>query len=232
MWNVATEAAAELLRYAYVLSRLAPVTLLVTGAAVAAGLIGRSAVKRTRAVRRRPAVSDARPVSWTALLAVAALSVAPAGARAEGERVVCRRADSSRLVLRAERCRHREHVVDAAEIGLVTAPSCGDAIARLWDDVRALRDDLEAARTLAMRLETGSWPEGRAWLAVHAIEIERSLATLAADLARFGIAHADARVAVLRAAVRDGWDQPATACGTALALLPELEASLPMLPAE
>jgi hypothetical protein len=231
MWNVATEVAAELLRYAYVLSRLAPAAVLVTGAAVAAGLIGRSAVNRTRAVRHRPTVDGARPVPWTALLVVAGLLHAPGAARAEAG-VLCRRADSPRLVLRASGCRGREHVVDAAELGLALAPACDDAIAQLWVGVGALRDRLEAARALAMRLESGSWPEGRAWLAVHAIAIERALAALAADMERFGIADADARVASLRAAVLDGWDEPAAACGAALALLPDLEATLPILPAD
>jgi len=232
MWNLATDVASELLRYAYVFSRLAPAALLVTGAAVAAGLIGRSAIKRTRAVRPSTPVSDARPVSWTALLAVAMLlHGSAAGGSAAAGGVLCRRADSPRLVLRADGCRRREHVVDAAELGLALAPACEDAIARLWEDVRALRARLEAARTLAMQLEARPWPEGAGWLAVHAIEIDRALGTLEDHLARFGIVDPAARVASLRALVRGGWHEPAAACTAALGLLPDLEATLPMLPA-
>jgi hypothetical protein len=221
-----------MLRYAYVLSRLAPAGLLVMGAAVAAGLLGRSAIKRTRAERHSAPVSDARPVSWTALLAtVVLLHGAPTGARAAATGVLCRRADSSRLVLRADGCRRREHVVDAGELGLALAPACEDAIALVWKDVYALRARLEAAYALAMALEARPWPEGADWLAVHAIEIERALAVLEADLGRFGIADPEARIASLRTLVRAGWDEPADACTAALELLPDLEATIPMLPA-
>lgn len=224
----------EALRYAYVASRLAPGGLFLTGAAVAAGLVGAAAIKRIRALRHRGPVPGARPVSWTALATAATLLPAlaagglPSLASAD---VLCRTGQSRRLVLRADGCRRRERIVGAAELGMAQAPVCEDAIAALWQDVRELRVRLESARTLAMQLEAQAWPDGEAWLAIHGIEIEHALTRLERRLEEFGMTSAGARVGSLRDQLRDGWSRPVEACTLTLAFLPDLEAALPVLPA-
>jgi hypothetical protein len=226
MWGI--EATIEEgLRFAYAASQFMPASIVVGGAAVLAGLLGAAAVKKARAARPS-APAQAASVPWVLGIALLANSFAATSASAA---VLCRKGQSARLVLRPAVCRAHERAVTPSELGIARSPTCMEAIQLAWREVDALRVRLEGARDLAARLERQPWDGADTWLALQAFEIALSLARLEELAAELDVPDAVEPIGQLRRLVTDGWARPAEACTAALALLPALEAALPIPPA-
>jgi hypothetical protein len=82
-----------------------------------------------------------------------------------------------------------------------------------------------------VRLERQPWEGAATWLALQAIAITSTLARLDDLAAELGADGAAQPIAQVRQVVTEEWSQPAAACASALALLPALEAALPIPPA-
>jgi hypothetical protein len=217
-------------------------------AAVAGGVLARTCARRgpTGSARprngtRRPTTSAPRGVfasarhahqhrhltsaTCLALLACAVLAeTAPAA-------VLCQRGHAKRLMLRAD-CRASEHAVDPAALGLAGTPSCVDLIGAAREDVRAAGDRLRSALALAVRLGTFPGEGGETLLVLHAALADAALASVERRAGLLGMEGAAATAAAMRRMIAEEWVRPAYACSAALDLLPTLEASLPVLPAE
>jgi hypothetical protein len=226
MWRV-EGTVEEALRLVYATSQLMPASIVVGGAAVVAGLLGAAMVKKVRSVRPS-ASSHAASVPWVLGMALVASGLAVSSASAT---VLCRHGRSARLVLRPEACRPRERVVQPSELGIGRNPTCTATIVLAWREVDALRERLEGARDLAVRLERQPWEGAATWLALQAIAITSTLARLDDLAAELGADGAAQPIAQVRQVVTEEWSQPAAACASALALLPALEAALPIPPA-
>ena len=219
----------EGLRFAYAASQFVPAGIVVGGAAVLAGLLGGAGLRKMRTTKP-PAPSSRVGVPWVlgmALLASAFAAVRPAEAN-----VLCRKGQSTRLVLRADGCRAREHLVDAEELGIGRGTTCVEDIELAWGQLDLLRAELESARDFAERLAVQPWPGAETWLALQAAEIAQTLTRLDDVTAALGVTTAAAPIARVRAMVTEQWGQPIDACTGSLALLPVLEAAFPLPPAE
>lgn len=210
----------EALRFAYAASQLMPAGFVVGAAAVLAGVLGATAMRRERSVPRE---TPGAQLPWVLVAALCWGLAAPAGAT-----VVCRKGDSARLVVRADACRAREHAVDAAELGLGRATTCVEDVAAAWDALRLLRGRLESARRTAELLAEAPWDGAETWLALEAAAIRLALDRFAAVAAALGVVSAAEPVARIRAALTDDWSQPVYACSEALAAVALLEAALPV----
>jgi hypothetical protein len=160
--------------------------------------------------------------------AIVAMGLGAVPASAE---VLCRKGDSMRLVLRAERCRPRERVVEPSALGVGPGETCIEAIDRVWRDIAVLRAQLEGTRDFAERLAAQPWEGGEIWLALQGLALADTLGRLAEHLEVLGAVETRAVVAQLRQLVSEEWARLADACAEALALLPALEAALPVPPA-
>jgi hypothetical protein len=218
---------AEALRFAYAVSDLLPAGLVVGAAAVVAGLLGAAAVRKAR-VPRTPVASRAQ-LPWVlgVTLLFAGMVAAPSDAA-----VLCRKRDSSHLVLRVDGCRAREHAVDPADLGVTRSTTCVQDVTSAWDDVTSLRTQLQDARHLAMEIAEHPWDGAETWLTLEAAQIVQTLARLDETARALGVTSAAHMIADMRSAVTEHWSQPAEACSAALAILPHVEAALPIPAAE
>jgi hypothetical protein len=214
---------AEALRFAYAVSDLLPAGLVVGGAAVVAGLLGATAVRKTRVTRT--AVASRAQLPWVLGMAVLAASM---GAAPSDAAVLCRTRHSAHLVLRTDGCRGREHAVDPSELGLGRSTTCVQDVASAWNDVTSLRTQLEDARRLAIDIAAHPWNGAETWLTIAAAQIVQTLARLDDTARALGVTPAADEIAQMRSAVTEHWSQPADACSAALAILPQLEAALPI----
>jgi hypothetical protein len=217
---------AEALRFAYALSYLMPAGAVVGGAAVLAGVLGATALRRLHG-SEPPAVRPAAPVRWVLGAAIVATALASGGAEAS---VLCRKGDSARLVLRAEACRAHEHAVTAHEVGLDGGATCVERVVLAWTELDLLRRQLASVQDLAERAEEISWDAAETWLMLEAVQIVQTLDRLHDLATGLGAAPAAEAIAGIRRQVTSEWSHPAAACAGALAMLPALEATLPLLP--
>jgi hypothetical protein len=229
--TLANQAFGELMRLAWTVSRLGPALAVVGGAAVVAGLLGAASMRHARrtryqAVPRAGHAPSSGPVPWALGLTLLASGLVASPSPAE---VLCRKGTSPRLVLR-ESCRAREHVVGPSEVGLGIRETCLDGLALAWDDLARLRTYLEAARDLAAELEVRPWDDRGIRLAMYAAAIVEASEVTEDRFETLGITAARVPAAAIRQLVTTGWTHPLDACTQALALLPVLEAALPLLP--
>ena len=103
----------EGLRFAWTASRYLPAGFVVGSAAVLAGLLGATAMRKARATRLPITPAPAASVPWVLGLALVAswLAAAPVSAG-----VLWREGESLHLVLRPEVCRRHEHAVRARHL--------------------------------------------------------------------------------------------------------------------
>ena len=213
----------EGLRLAYAVSELMPAGLVVGAAAVLAGLLGAAALRKARVAR--PPVASRTQLPWVLGVALLASGVTAVPSDAA---VLCRKGTSSRLVVRAEGCRGREQAVDPRELDLAGIATCVQDIASAWDDLTLLRTQLEDARTLAATIAEHPWDGAETWLILQAAQIAQTLARLDDTARALGITAARDSIGRIRGAVTEHWSHPVDACSEALAIVPELEATLPI----
>jgi len=218
----------EGLRFAYAASRFLPAGLVVGSAAVLAGLIGATAMRKARATRLPITSAPSASVPWVLGVALVAswLVAAPVPAA-----VLCRKGESARLVLRPEACRPHERVLRASDLEIDQGPTCLETIALAWREVEALRRQLEATLDLAARVARQPWAGADTWFALQAVGIVDSLRHLEHLAAEMGLANAAEPIGQMRRLVSEEWSHPADACVAALGVLPALEAALPIPPA-
>jgi hypothetical protein len=216
----------ELLRFAYAATRLLPAGAVVGGAAVLAGVLGGVALRRAR-TEKRSLPSAPATVPW---VLGAALLASPFAAPAEAA-VLCRKGDSQRFVLRTDACRRHEHAVTLEALGLRRETTCVATLERAWHALDALRARLEGARALIARLQRQPWDGAETWLALERQALVQAIADLGGLADELGAAQAAPPIAELGQLVADGWAHPGAACDAAMALLPALEAALPVPPA-
>jgi hypothetical protein len=202
---------------------LVPAGLVVGGAAVLAGCLGATAVRKARVTR--PSVASRAQLPW--VLGVAVLAAGMAAAPSDAA-VLCRKGESPRLVLRAHGCRVREHVVDASELHVGRSTSCVQDVESAWSDLASLRTQLEDARRLATEIAEHPWDGAETWLTIEAAQIVQTLARLDETARALGVTAAVEPIGRMRTAVTEQWSHPAQACSDALAILPQLEAALPL----
>jgi hypothetical protein len=214
-------------RLAWVVSRwVTPDTLRVGTAAVTAALLLVLLWRSLHAQRRRPALHARRRASGTALVIAGTLlcPIATTGVSAE---VVCRKAHSSRLVLRPDACRRGERALDPAVLGVGPAGTCIETIVTMRDALADVRVRLEAAHALAERLAAQPWEGGELHLVLQAIGIRATLADVERQVAQLGAVDASAAAADLARVLERASASPGEACVAALSMLPALEAAMP-----
>jgi hypothetical protein len=208
----------EAFRVAWVVSRwVTPDTLRVGTAAVTAALL---LVLLWRSLHAR------RRASGTAL-AIAGTLLCPIATTGASAEVVCRKAHSSRLVLRPDACRRGERALDPAALGVGPAGTCIETIVTMRDALADVRVRLEAAHALAERLAAQPWEGGELHLVLQAIGIRATLADVERHLAQLGAGDASAAAADLARVLERVSASPGEACVAALSMLPALEAAMP-----
>jgi hypothetical protein len=213
----------EGLRLAYAVSELMTAGLVVGLAAVLAGLLGAAAVRKARV--SRPPVSARAQLPWVLGVAVLASGVIAAPSDA---RLLCRKGESPRLVLRADGCRAREHAVDPRQLELAGTATCVESIGTAWHDLALLRTQLEDARSLAETIAEQPWKGAETWLRLVAAQITQTLARLDDTARALGVSAARDSIGRIRGALTEHWSHPADACSQALAIVPEIESVLPV----
>ena len=89
----------------------------------------------------------------------------------------------------------------------------------------------KGTRALVARLERQPWDGADLWLALQRHALAQAIADLDGLADELGATRAAPPIAELGQLVADGWGHPGAACDAAMALLPALEAALPVPPA-